>query len=82
MRAVHAVLAMLAGLVLAVIGLFPSRPARTEAGAEPKPASPPGDVRNTISGTVLGDSVQARDIHGGITFGAPRPGNGKDAERD
>jgi hypothetical protein len=29
-----------------------------------------GGVVNTISGTVRGDAVQARDIHGGITFGS------------
>jgi hypothetical protein len=27
-----------------------------------------GDVTNTVSGTVHGPVVQARDIHGGITF--------------
>lgn len=29
-----------------------------------------GGVVNTISGTVHGGAVQARDIHGGITFGS------------
>jgi len=30
-----------------------------------------GDVINSVSGTVLGNVVQARDVHGGISFGAP-----------
>ena len=29
-----------------------------------------GGVVNTISGTVHGGAVQARDIHGGVTFGS------------
>ncbi|MET7425380.1 hypothetical protein [Dactylosporangium sp. NPDC005555] len=30
-----------------------------------------GGVANNVSGTVEGNVVQARDVHGGISFGAP-----------
>ncbi|MFI7026823.1 hypothetical protein ACIBMZ_29320 [Micromonospora sp. NPDC049900] len=32
-------------------------------------AAGPGDVTNTVSGDVSGSTVQARDIHGGVSFG-------------
>ncbi|MFG1674626.1 hypothetical protein [Micromonospora sp. NPDC049282] len=32
-----------------------------------------GDVTNVVSGDVSGSVVQARDVHGGISFGAGRP---------
>ncbi|MEV6370168.1 hypothetical protein AB0L86_25105 [Micromonospora musae] len=32
-------------------------------------AANPGDVTNTVSGDVSGPLVQARDVHGGISFG-------------
>jgi hypothetical protein len=31
-----------------------------------------GAVANNVSGTVEGNVVQARDVHGGISFGTPR----------
>ncbi|MFF3440322.1 hypothetical protein [Streptosporangium sp. NPDC002721] len=49
-------------------------------GAGPGPEPGPGGVHNEISGTVHGDSVQARDIEGGITFGAPKPHRARDAD--
>ncbi|GAA4186568.1 hypothetical protein GCM10022252_18770 [Streptosporangium oxazolinicum] len=51
----------LAGLGLALHGMLSA------------PAQAVGGVHNEISGTVHGDSIQARDIHGGITFGGPDP---------
>jgi hypothetical protein len=30
-----------------------------------------GGVVNSVSGTVEGNLVQARDVHGGISFGTP-----------
>lgn len=64
----------LLGLGLAVYGVVSSRPEE----AEPEPE--PGDVHNEISGTVHGNAVQARDIDGGITFGAPKPHRAQDVD--
>ena len=55
----------LAGLGLAAHGMF-SASSRT-----PEPSQASGDVHNEIGGTVHGNSIQARDIHGEITFGGP-----------
>jgi hypothetical protein len=35
------------------------------------PADREGGVRNVVTGKVTGPVVQARDIHGGMTFGPP-----------
>ncbi|MGS2644174.1 hypothetical protein [Streptosporangium sp. LJ11] len=64
----------LLGLGLAVYGAFSSRP--EEAAPEPEA----GGVHNEISGTVHGNAVQARDIEGGITFGAPKPHGAPDTD--
>ncbi|MGW5970144.1 hypothetical protein [Streptomyces sp. NPDC055186] len=39
-----------------------------EASAAPTGA---GDVHNTVSGGSQGNLLQARDLHGAVTFGAP-----------
>ncbi|MEU7573372.1 hypothetical protein [Micromonospora sp. NPDC049240] len=44
---------------------FRERFARVEAAL----TANPGDVTNTVFGDVGGSAVQARDVHGGITFG-------------
>ncbi len=66
----------LLGLGLAVYGAVSSR--REEA--EPEPEPDPGALHNEISGTVHGNAVQARDIEGGITFGAPKPNRTQDTD--
>lgn len=40
-----------------------------------------GGVVNEVSGNVAGNVVQARDITGGISFGAPHPHHPKAGER-
>ncbi|MEU4832243.1 hypothetical protein [Streptosporangium sp. NPDC023615] len=69
----------LLGLGLAVYGAVSSPP---EAVSSPSGEAEPeaGDVHNEISGTVHGNAVQARDIEGGITFGAPRPHRAQDTD--
>lgn len=62
----------LLGLGLAIYGTVSSRP----EAAQPEP----GGVHNEISGTVHGSAVQARDIEGGITFGAPKPQKAQDTD--
>ncbi|MEU8377850.1 hypothetical protein [Streptosporangium sp. NPDC048865] len=64
----------LLGLGLAVYGAVSSRP--EEADPEPEP----GGVHNEISGTVHGNAVQARDVEGGITFGAPESHRAQDVD--
>lgn len=44
-------------------------PAFAEALRREHEAGQSGQVINSISGTVTGTAVQARDIHGGISFG-------------
>ncbi|MER5644351.1 hypothetical protein [Streptosporangium sp. NPDC002524] len=64
----------LLGLGLAVYGAVSSRPEDTA----PEPG--PGGFHNEISGTVHGNVVQAGDIEGGITFGAPKPHREQDVD--
>ncbi|MFF5114047.1 hypothetical protein [Streptosporangium sp. NPDC000509] len=63
----------LLGLGLAIYGTVSSHP----EAAQPEP----GGVHNEISGTVHGSAVQARDIEGGITFGAPKPHKAQDTAK-
>lgn len=69
----------LLGLGLAVYGAFSSRPEEAKP-EDAKPEPEPGGVHNEISGTVHGNAVQARDIEGGITFGAPKPHGAQDPD--
>ncbi|MBT8227007.1 MAG: hypothetical protein HKP61_21035 [Dactylosporangium sp.] len=39
----------------------------------PRPTANTGGVINTVAGSIAGNAVQARDVHGGISFGETNP---------
>ncbi|MDH2424909.1 hypothetical protein [Sphaerisporangium sp. TRM90804] len=61
----------------------PGTPPAAGAAPDGRPSEPPGNVRNTVSGSVHGPVVQGRDFSGPLTFDstpAPAPLDDSDAD--